>query len=102
MALLADGNLDDFLPRSAGQMPLDRISRWYFGQDAVFYLGFRKSPVSGREVLGIYVVSQHSALDEPVEPESLWYKRLWAFMSAKVKDNELWISLVLRIHSKTT
>ncbi|KAF2967504.1 hypothetical protein GQX73_g6066 [Xylaria multiplex] len=67
MALLADGNLDDFLPRDAGQMPLDKISRWCFGLDAVFYLGFRKSPVSGKDVLGIYVVSRHSTLDEPVE-----------------------------------
>ncbi|KAI1159150.1 hypothetical protein F5B18DRAFT_664728 [Nemania serpens] len=46
IALLADSNLYDVLPPNAGQMPLDQISRWYFGQDAVFYLGFRKSPMN--------------------------------------------------------
>ncbi|RWA08297.1 hypothetical protein EKO27_g6811 [Xylaria grammica] len=91
IALLADGNLYDFLPPNAGHMPLDQISRWYFGQDAVFYLGFRKSPVSGKKVLGIYVVSQHSALDGLVERRSPWYKRLWAFMSAKVEDNKMYV-----------
>ncbi|KAJ8132631.1 hypothetical protein O1611_g981 [Lasiodiplodia mahajangana] len=66
MALLGDGNLNEFLPQAAAQMPLGEISRWYFGQDAVFYLGRRKSPVSGTEVLGIYVVSQHSAPDKAI------------------------------------
>ncbi len=58
MALLADGNLDDFLPPNVEQMPLNEISRWYFGQDAVLYLGYRQSPVNGKTVLGIYVVSR--------------------------------------------
>lgn len=89
IALLADSNLYDVLPPNAGQMPLDQISRWYFGQDAVFYLGFRKSPVSGKEVLGIYVVSQHSALDEPVERSSPWYERLRTLMSDKVRRHKM-------------
>ncbi|KAI3318739.1 hypothetical protein HD806DRAFT_548883 [Xylariaceae sp. AK1471] len=72
MALLADGNLENFLPQNTAQMPLRQISRWYFGQDAVFYLGHRKSHVSGKESLGIYVVSQHSGLDKPTERGHLW------------------------------
>ncbi|GAW27204.1 hypothetical protein SAMD00023353_8400240 [Rosellinia necatrix] len=78
MALLADGNLNDFLPRNTA-MPLHQISRWYFGQDAVFYLGPRKSLVSGKEtsVLGIYVVSEHSGLDKPIERGHGWYERVW-------------------------
>ncbi len=58
MALLADGNLDDSSPPNVEQMPLNQISRWYYGQDAVFYLGYKQSPVNGKIVLGIYVVSR--------------------------------------------
>ncbi|KAI0440432.1 hypothetical protein F4803DRAFT_527259 [Xylaria telfairii] len=67
IALFADGNLNDFLPPNACQMPLSEISRWYFGQNAVFRLGFRESAVSGEKVLGIYVEKQDSAPGTPVE-----------------------------------
>ncbi|KAI0197943.1 hypothetical protein F4808DRAFT_452303 [Astrocystis sublimbata] len=83
MALLADGNLRDFLPPNAAHMSLDNISRWHFGQDALFYLGFRKHPETGKEVLRIYVVSEHSGLDKPEELGSSWCKRLWEFVTTK-------------------
>ncbi|KAI0533717.1 hypothetical protein GGR58DRAFT_521185 [Xylaria digitata] len=54
VALLADGNLDDFLPPNAGRMPLEQISRWYFGQGAVFYFGYRQCGLNRQEILGIY------------------------------------------------
>ncbi|KAI0855547.1 hypothetical protein F4860DRAFT_495963 [Xylaria cubensis] len=62
IALLADGNLDDFLPPNASHMPLDQISRWYFGQDAVFSLGYRESEAKGDKALGIYVEKKPSNL----------------------------------------
>lgn len=57
LALLADGNLDDFLPtHGACNMSLDEISRDCFGEDALFSLGWGTSPDTGEEVLGIRCV----------------------------------------------
>ncbi|GAP88897.2 putative reductases with broad range of substrate specificitie [Rosellinia necatrix] len=64
MALLADGNLNDYLPANAAHMPLKDLSRWYFGQNAKFYFGYRESPSTGQQVLGIYVVKNEDVTDE--------------------------------------
>ena len=53
LALLADGNLNDFLPRNACHMSLDDVSRNCFGKDAMFSLKRRTCPDTGKEVLGI-------------------------------------------------
>lgn len=59
LALLADGNLDDFLPtHGACNMSLDEISRDCFGEDALFSLGWGTSPDTGEEVLGIRCVQK--------------------------------------------
>ncbi|KAH8163498.1 hypothetical protein CIB48_g4738 [Xylaria polymorpha] len=63
LAFLADGNLNDFMPLNAAQMPLEELSRWYFGQNARFYLGYRESPETGDQVFGIYVTNEDPTRD---------------------------------------
>lgn len=59
LALLADGNIDDFLPtHGAYNLSLDDISRYCFGADALFSLGWKTSPDTGEEVLGIICVQK--------------------------------------------
>ncbi|KAJ3577223.1 hypothetical protein NPX13_g3343 [Xylaria arbuscula] len=62
MALFADGNLDNYLPVGAARMSHEDLFRWYFEENAKFFFGYRKSPKTEDQVLGIYVTKGDSTV----------------------------------------
>jgi hypothetical protein len=63
LALLADGNFDDYLPVDAARKSHEDLFRWYFGENAKFFFGYRKSPKTEDQVLGIFVTEGDSTVE---------------------------------------